>query len=257
MEDTKVSRTETHSKTMSKLIAVPCFADRIGDWIIMIKILLVEDDPGLARGVQVNLETEGYKVYHSPTIGEAITQTQKEDLSLIILDLGLPDGHGFDYLKKIRGEGSHIPVVILTAQTDEDSVVSGLQLGANDYMRKPFGHKELLARIKSLLRTSNKKDCIVRFDNLVLSLDQRLVKYADQTIELNRREFDILKYFVENAENIVTRESLLAAFDKDGEIFDRTIDSHISHLRGKFRKAEIEDIKISSVYGIGYRLERT
>src|SRR4051812_44705350 len=119
----------------------------------MSEILLVEDDPVLGRGLVVNLEAEGYKVHwfkDLKTVGEA--KNSIATASLMILDLNLPDGNGLSLLKMIRGEGMKTPVIILTAQTDEDSVVEGLQSGANDYVRKPFGNKELLARVKTALR---------------------------------------------------------------------------------------------------------
>ncbi len=222
----------------------------------MIQILLVEDDPGLARGLQINLELEGYQFFRAENLKQARELNAANSFHLVILDLGLPDGHGFDFLKQLRDAGSRLPVIILTAQTDEDSVVAGLQLGANDYMRKPFGNKELLARVKAVLREPQTRERQLRYEDLLILLDQRTVRFGDNQIELNRREFDILQRFVEKADNIVTRESLLQLFDKDGEIYDRTIDSHVSHLRSKLKKAGVQSIKISSVYGLGYRLEK-
>jgi len=222
----------------------------------MIQILLVEDDPGLARGLQINLELEGYKFFRAENIQQARKLNSENSFHLVILDLGLPDGHGFDFLRDLRTSGSRLPVIILTAQADEDSVVEGLQLGANDYMRKPFGNKELLARIKAILREPQRRERQIRYSDLLILIDQRSARFGETNIELNRREFDILLFLVERADNIVTREALLELFDKDGEIFDRTIDSHVSHLRSKLKKADVQAIKISSVYGVGYRLEK-
>ncbi len=222
----------------------------------MIQILLVEDDPALARGIQVNLELEGYKYLRADSLKAALAFNEKEKIDLVVLDLGLPDGHGFDFLKKVREAGSRLPIIILTAQTDEDTVVEGLQLGANDFMRKPFGTKELLARIKAVLREPVRRERQIRFEDILILIDQRSVKFGEESVELNRREFDILLYLVERADNIVTREALLQIFDKEGEIYDRTIDSHVSHLRSKLKKQGVNSIKISSVYGLGYRLEK-
>lgn len=222
----------------------------------MPKILLVEDDPILARGTQVNLELEGFQIIPARSVSEAVQQEMHQKLDLVLLDLGLPDQHGFEFLKKIRQKNSRLPIIILTAQTDEDSVVQGLQLGAQDYIRKPFGQRELLARIKSTLRQAQDVDHQIRFDDLLLLIEQRVVKYQEITIELNRREFDILFYLTKNAEKIVSRESLLSCIDKEGELFDRTIDSHVSHLRNRLKKNGVIAIKINSVYGIGYRLEK-
>lgn len=219
-------------------------------------VLLVEDDPALARGLQVNLEVEGYKVYWASTLRDAFEIEKKEKLSLVILDLGLTDGDGFDFLSKLRESSSRLPIIILSARSDEDTVVEGLQRGANDYMKKPFGHKELLARMKAVLKVPMNQEKTLRYGDLLLLLDQRSLKHKEQNIEVNRREFDILHLLVQRADAIVTRENLLQALDKDGEIFDRTIDSHISHLRSKLKSSGVLNIKISSVYGVGYRLEK-
>lgn len=219
-------------------------------------ILLVEDDPGLSRGIQVNLELEGYKVILATTLASANKISSTSTFDLIILDLNLPDGSGFDFLSQIRSSGNKTPVIILTAQTHEDAVVEGLQRGANDYMRKPFGNKELLARIKAVLKQPILKEEQVRYADVVLLIDQRLIRYKEKNIEINRREFDILKYLLQRADKVVTRESLIQDMDKDSEIYDRTIDSHISHLRTKLKQNQVSSIKISSVYGVGYRLEK-
>jgi DNA-binding response OmpR family regulator len=222
----------------------------------MIQVLLVEDDPVLARGLVVNLGLEGYTVHSASDLKTAFQLQQKEKIDLVVLDLGLPDGSGFQFLSHIREGGSNLPIIILTAQTDEDSVVEGLQRGANDYMKKPFGQRELLARIKVALKEPQRHQQQIRFADLILNVERRSLLFNEQLIDLNRREFDILKYFMERAESIVSRDSLLQFLDKEGEIFDRTIDSHISHLRSRLRKAGIGSVKISSIYGIGYRLEK-
>lgn len=219
-------------------------------------VLLVEDDPALARGIQVILEIEGYRTFWASNLKSAYEINEGEKLELVILDLGLADGSGFDFLTKVRESGSRLPIIVLTAKTDEDSIVEGLQRGANDYMKKPFGNRELLARIKAILREPQLRENQFRFGDLLLLVDQRVVKYKEKLIEVNRREFDILLFLVQRANTIVNREILLQAMDKDGQIFDRTIDSHISHLRSRFRSANISTIKISSVYGLGYRLEK-
>src|SRR4051812_1111987 len=118
----------------------------------MTQLLLVEDDPVLGRGLHVSLELEGYHVNWARDLKSAYLAVDESKPQLIVLDLGLPDGSGLELLKSLRTKGSAVPVVILTAQTDEDSVVVGLQAGANDYVRKPFGNRELHARIRTALR---------------------------------------------------------------------------------------------------------
>lgn len=223
----------------------------------MIKILIVEDDPSISHGLQVTLELEGYEVSHAASLKEAEEKNAGQELDLILLDLGLPDGNGFSFLKKLREKSKRIPVIVVTAQTDENSVVEGLQLGANDYIRKPFGQKELIARIKSTLKEPQLKDHQLRFGDLLILVDQRVVKFKQENIELNSREFEILRYLAERPERVVTREALLQAFDRDGDIFDRSVDSYVSRLRNKLKKTGVLGIKITSVYGLGYRIEVT
>lgn len=226
----------------------------------MTQILLVEDDPVLGRGLNVSLELEGYRVKWVQNLASADAARGDWLFGLVILDLGLPDGNGLRYLKDLKSSKNpsevSTPVVILTAQTDEDSVVEGLSAGASDYVRKPFGNRELLARIKTVLREPETQSHQLRYGNLVIQLDQRRVTYGDQDIDLSRREFDLLCHFVQRSEAVVTRDALLQALGKDDEIFDRTIDSHVSHLRARLRKVGVQSIQISSVYGVGYRLEK-
>lgn len=221
------------------------------------RILLVEDDPILGKGLKLNLELEGFAVEWRENLRAALALYRDAKPDLVVLDLGLPDGSGLELCRTIRGEESTLPVLILTAKTDEDSVVEGLNAGANDYVKKPFSQKELLARIQSLLRRKKTTEQVAQYGKLTMNVDQRKVRYSDREIAVNRREFDILLHFVRNAEAVVTRESLLSRLDRDGEIFDRTIDSHVSHVRSRLRKAGVTEIQINSVYGVGYRLEKT
>lgn len=158
-------------------------------------ILLVEDDPALARGLQLTLQAEGYDIIWADSLQAAFAKNNKEKLGLVILDLGLTDGSGFDFLRKVRENGSRLPIIILTAQTDEDSLIEGLQRGANDYMKKPFSNRELLARIKAVLREPQMRENQTRYGDLLLLLDQRIVKFKEATVEMNRREFDVLLFW--------------------------------------------------------------
>lgn len=222
----------------------------------MIEILLTEDDPILGKGLQLSLELEGYKVSWGRSLKEAADLNRAQAFHLILLDLNLPDGNGISFLAALRQSGSRIPIIILTAKTDEDTVVEGLQAGANDYVKKPFSNKELFARIKTALREPHSREAQIRYGDILLLLDQRKAMFGDKEIELNRREFDVLSYFVKHAEAVVTREALLTSLDQEGEIFDRTVDSHVSHVRTRLRQAGVTSLQISSVYGVGYRLEK-
>jgi two-component system OmpR family response regulator len=222
----------------------------------MIEILLVEDDPVLGRGLLLNLEHEGYKVHWVIDLRAAINANKEKNLELVILDLGLPDGNGLQLLKEIRSSSSRIPVLILTAKTDVDSVVEAFQSGANDYVRKPFDDRELLARIKATLKEPQVKSHQFRYGDLLVLLNKRQAMYAGKEIEFSPREFDIVSFFVQNAETVISREALLQALNKDSELFDRSIDSNISHVRSRLKKAGVKSIQISSIYGVGYRLEK-
>jgi two-component system, OmpR family, response regulator len=222
----------------------------------MRRILLVEDDPGIGAGLKKSLEFEGYEVIWARDLRTANRENEEHEFQLVLLDLGLPDGSGISFCTSIREAGSRLPIIILTAQTHEESVVAGLQAGANDYVRKPFGNRELLARIENVLREPKTREDQLRFVDLLVLRAQRKVMFNSSEIELTRREYDILVYLTENAESVVTRERLMNHVDQDGQISDRTLDSHLSHIRSKLKKAGLESIKISPVYGIGYRLEK-
>jgi DNA-binding response OmpR family regulator len=221
----------------------------------MSQILLVEDDPILGRGLKLNLEFDGHQVSWARDLRNATAAESSQPFDLIILDLGLPDGSGLNLCSKLREHGSRIPIIILTAKVDEDSVVAGLTAGANDYIRKPFGKRELLARVRTALHAPTTREDQVRLKDILVLKGQRKVMHGSVEIELNRREFDILSFLIDRAEMVVTREQIMDALDKTGEILDRTLDSHLSHIRRKLRNANVHSIQISSVYGVGYRLE--
>jgi len=220
----------------------------------MKKILLVEDDPILGDGLQLFLELENFDVVRARDLSSARQEEVKNSYDLVILDLGLPDGSGMDFCKHLREKGSSVAIVILTAQADEDSVVEGLTNGANDYVRKPFSNRELLARIQVQLQGPKGVGPHIKVGELVLALEERTVTYKDNPIKLNRREFEILKIMCEREGAVISRETIIEKAGHDLDISDRTIDSHISHIRTKLRKADVQSIQIASEYGIGYRL---
>ncbi|MBC7386278.1 MAG: response regulator [Cryobacterium sp.] len=141
----------------------------------MNSVLLVEDDPVLGRGLTLSLEFEGYRVFLATHLSDAHTFFLRESCRLVLLDRNLPDGNGIEFLKSIRAAGSSVHVIILTAQTDEDSVVEGLSNGANDYMRKPLGNRELLARMKAVVRETNSGAASTRYGDLSAFDDLRKI----------------------------------------------------------------------------------
>ncbi|MGZ3704746.1 MAG: response regulator transcription factor [Bdellovibrionota bacterium] len=224
----------------------------------MARILLVEDDPNLGKGLKFTLEKEGYEVQWVDCMSSAENTIMGKVFDLLALDLNLPDGSGLTLAKWARKNHPRLPVFMITASGDEETVVAGFEAGAVDYVRKPFSTRELVARIKVALNLRNSKAFrSLQYGDISIQPDQRIAKVGETPVELNRRQFDILCHLVENAESVVTRESLISALAKNEEMFDRTIDSHVSFLRSRLRKAGLTGIQINSVYGLGYRMEKT
>lgn len=223
----------------------------------MSRILLVEDDPVLGKSLKFALEKESFEVHWVTTKSEAEMLAADRMFDLAALDLNLPDGSGLTFAKWAAKNRPRLPILMITASGDEDTVLAGFEAGAVDYVRKPFSNKELVARVKVVLKgKSQQKHKALHYGDLTVQPEQRLAKVGETPIELNRRQFQILCHFMVHAESVVTRESLMEMLDKSEEMLDRTIDSHISHLRNKLRKAGAVQVQISPVYGLGYRLEK-
>ncbi|MFS4457733.1 response regulator transcription factor [Bdellovibrio sp. HCB2-146] len=223
----------------------------------MAYIFLLEDDPIIGKAVQLQMELEGHKVVWFQCISDAEkSESLPQQVDLFLLDVNLPDGSGFEFCEWLRGNDVNSPVIFLTARSDEDSVVNGFESGANDYMRKPFSPRELIMRIKNQLTEKKASLEILRFGGLSLIINQQILKNGDQMIPLNRRELEILSAFFEHPEVIISRDQLINRLSSGEEIFDRTVDSHISHIRSKLLKNGIANVRINSVYGQGYRMEK-
>lgn len=220
----------------------------------MAKILLLEDDPFLGKGLAVQLKTSGHEVDWQPTVAQARNSAATTEFDLMILDVNLPDGSGLEFCRQERNRGVKNPIIVLTARTDDDSVVSGFECGANDYVKKPFSNRELLARIQSLLKEPFLQEEKIRVGPIVILMGQRKVLIDNQDIRLNRREFDIFVHLAKSPGVVLSREQLLQGLDT-GDILDRTIDSHFSHIRAKLKKTGVDSVLIRSVYGVGYTLE--
>ena len=223
----------------------------------MSMILLVEDDPIIIKSLSITLSIRGFEVVSASSVKKAIEEAKNNIIDLVLLDINLPDGSGYDFCKIIRQKYKLLPILMLTARTDEASVVKGLTLGADDYVRKPFGLEELVARIKRLLGRGIEQKNILSFASIKMNLNNRVVFIGDKKINLVKREFEVLEVFLKKAGQDITRDSIMSVIDDEGKIFDRTLDSHISHLRSRLKNSGAYDVKIVSVYGIGYRLERT
>lgn len=203
----------------------------------------------------MNLKLEGYEVQWGKSVAEGRKLFQKGEFNLVVLDIGLPDEPGTELCKSIRQTNLQVGIIFLTAQTDEETVVKGLELGANDFVKKPFSNRELMARIKVLLRPKIQTSKEIMIGGLAIYPDRRQVMFQGTELSLNRRQYDILAYFVSHTDQIITREQLLSHLDQDGNIFDRTVDSHLSQLRKILKTNSVTGIQINSIYGIGYRLE--
>ncbi|MCI4627132.1 MAG: response regulator transcription factor [Candidatus Magnetoovum sp. WYHC-5] len=218
------------------------------------KILIVEDEEKIASIVEAYLKKEKYSVTVASTGTKAIAQL-KQGYDLIILDLKLPDIDGEEICKLIR-ESSQVPIIMLTARSQEDDRVRGLSIGADDYVVKPFSPRELVARVKALLRRTTGGKTILSFNNktLLIDISGGDIILGDVKVDLTPTEFKLIKCLCERPEQIFTRLQLvniILGYDFDG--YDRTIDAHIKNIRQKIDKPLKEGSFIKTVYGVGYK----
>lgn len=214
------------------------------------KILLVEDDSFLRDGLCEMLGKEGYTVVSVSTVADAC-RSLDDSVNLIILDVMLPDGNGFDFCESIRGKGWGVPILFLTACDDEIQIVRGLDAGGDDYVTKPFKLLEFMSRVRALLRR-NMASSVVKSSDLVIDMGNMTVRKNDEIIFVTKTEFQILSMLIRNNGIIVTRGVLLKSiWDDNGDfIDDNTLSVHISRLREKIGTAHIKTIR-----GVGYRWE--
>jgi DNA-binding response OmpR family regulator len=216
-------------------------------------LLLVEDDKMISKTLSLSLHYRGFQVTLCENALEAKKALSESQFDIAILDVNLPDESGFSLCRWIRENDTSVPIVMLTAQSDESSAVKGIESGADDYVRKPFGLEELTVRLNRLL--GRKTTDLLSLGLLKMSLKQRQVWIGELPLALSKREFDILRLLLEKPGEVITREAILTELNDDGELLDRTIDSHLSHLRKKIKEAGGTDVQITPVYGVGYRLE--
>lgn len=222
------------------------------------KILVVDDEENLLNVIRDYLLRESYQVYTANRGNKAIVLFHEMKPDFIILDLMLPDISGEEICKHIRRE-SDVPILMLTAKSSEDDKVTGLYIGADDYLTKPFSPKELVGRVRAILRrTKGTSTDFLEFNNKDLSIDipKHLVKKAGESINLTPNEFKILSVLAQNSHKVFTRSHLVSlAFGYDFEGFDRTVDTHIKNLRQKIEDNVKEPKYIITVYGVGYKFE--
>jgi DNA-binding response OmpR family regulator len=224
----------------------------------MPRVLIVEDDEAMSVALRDGFEYEGYSVTLA-TDGEAGLQLATADRpDLILLDVMLPKRTGLDICRQLRGEGNSVPIIMLTARGQEIDKVLGLKLGADDYITKPFGFMELLARAEAVLRRSTGQTApldVYRFGDVVLDFKAHEARKAGRPIDLSPREFQLLAFFIQHRGEIVTREKLLdAVWDYNAIPFTRTVDMHIAKLRKKIEDNPADPKHIVTVHRLGYKL---
>lgn len=221
-------------------------------------IFVLEDDNAIGIGITYSLENEGYSVTLARTVKEAYEIISEKAFSLYILDLTLPDGSGYDVCKKIKEQGD-LPVIFLTAFDDEVNVVMGFELGADDYISKPFRVKELLVRIKSVLRRYSKDstDGVIKIKNLTVNTNEAKVYKNGEEIILTAMEYRLLLILLNNRGIVLSRNQLLEnIWDIDGDfVEDNTLTVYIKRLRDKIEEDPAKPVLIKTVRGMGYVIE--
>ncbi|HVN15849.1 MAG TPA: response regulator transcription factor [Anaerolineales bacterium] len=220
-------------------------------------ILLVDDEPSIVQLARMYLEREGFRIQEAADGETALEAVARQRPALIVLDVMLPKLDGFEVCRRLRAENNSVAIIMLTARDEDIDKVLGLELGADDYLTKPFNPRELVARVKAILRRSEGKTPtaggkIIHLGDLMIDPASREVRLAEQTLDLRTQEFDLLLTLAEHRGLVLSREQLLQlawGFDFFGQT--RTVDVHIAHLR---KKIEGSTVHIETVTGVGYKL---
>lgn len=219
----------------------------------MRKMLIVDDDIHLRNLVRTYAELEGFQCQEAQNASEALEQVQETEFDILILDIMMPGKDGYEVLSEIR-EYSQVPVIMLTARSEEYDKLLGFRLGADDYVAKPFSPKELMARVNAVLkRTGNAAVTVLKYGNLCIRVEERIVTMDDHVISLPPKEFDLLVKLAQNEHIVLTRDQLLETvwgYEYHGDT--RTVDTHVKSPRdhlGPYRKL------IRTVWGVGYKFE--
>lgn len=223
----------------------------------MTRVLIVEDDPAILRGLKDNLVAESYEVLTAPD-GEAgyrLIHDQKPDL--VILDLMLPRMSGYEVCRRVREEGNNTPILMLTARGEEADRVLGLDLGADDYVTKPFSVRELLARVRAIVRRAHPPEPLpdqLQFNDVVVDFKRYEARRGERRIEMTRKEFGVLQYLAARSGEVVRRDELLEeVWEYKNYPTTRTVDNHVLALRGKLEENPAEPRHLITVHGVGYK----
>ena len=229
----------------------------------MIKILVIDDEANIVRLVQDYLEQAGYRVLSAYNAETGLHALRRETPDLLVLDLGLPDRDGWDLTRLIRADRqlANIPIIMLTARVEESDRIIGLELGADDYITKPFNPREVVARVRAVLRRTNAGKTTfsrrISIADLTLDLGEHTLSCQGKQVELTPTEFELLSLFMENPGHTYTREELLEktlGYSYEGT--GRTLDTHILNLRQKIEPDPRHPVYIQTVYRIGYRFTK-
>ncbi len=226
------------------------------------RILIVDDEPQIGEVLSAYLRQESFDPVVRGTVGEAVAAIEERRPDVMILDITLPDGSGLDILRR-SGEGTRIPTILLTARSEEVDRIVGLELGADDYIVKPFSPREVIARVRAVLRrvsepggAPSENSQVVRIRDLELDEAAHEVRMSGQIVPVTPAEFRILSVLVQNAGQVLTRSRLLDLVHDDGSIFERTLDRHVNNLRRKIEPKPEDPWYIVTVYGVGYKVRK-
>ena len=222
------------------------------------EVLVVEDEPQMRALLTDNLEFEGYHVTAVESAEEAVAEVARGPVSLVLLDLMLPGMSGFAFCERLRTEGARVPIIILTARTHEQDRIRGLDLGADDYVSKPFSVRELMARVRAQVRRDDwrsDKGPEFTFGDVTVNVRQRLVTRKGRHVALSAREFELLRYLVAHRNEVVSREQLLRDVWGYHQLsVTRTVDNYVAKLRNQLEPKPHEPRYIVTVHGSGYQL---
>jgi two-component system alkaline phosphatase synthesis response regulator PhoP len=223
----------------------------------MSKILIVEDEPDMVLGLKDNFEFEGYEVLTASDGQMGLEKARSQKPDLVVLDIMLPKLSGLEVCKTLRGEGFESPIIMLTARGQEIDKVVGLELGADDYVTKPFSIRELLARVRAILRRSEgkkKRLARYRFADVELDFETYRARRGEEALDLSPREFELLRYLIERKGETVSRDRLLEdVWGYESYPSTRTVDTHIAKLRAKIGDSGSEPRYILTIHGSGYK----
>jgi len=220
------------------------------------RILIVEDDLAILTGLSMNLKFEGYEVHQAQDGKSGLEKALDLKPDLMVLDVMMPGMNGFEVLQELRARHVDLPVVVLSAKAMEADKIAGLNLGADDYVAKPFGLNELLARIRAVLRRRNRESQSVTFDDVVVDLASKRVTKAGEPVDLTAQELKLLLHLVANVGRTFSRDELLSgAWGYDYEGTARTVDNFISQLRQKLEEKPDAPKHFVTVRGLGYRFD--